>query len=423
MIRRKTCPFSDLMIRVRLKFSEFAMGLMGISLVIGSAGAAEAVVPEEPQKTALSFTPVVVADPGQGLPVALGETPPAPDESQPQASRPARGEWVIAPIPFVNPLVGYGLAGGVGYIYHPKDSDPKLAPWVSGLGGFFSENNSWALGLGQKMNLDHDTWRLSGLAGYGVVNYDFYGIGIAAAQNKLASLKQTVTGLTLEGLYRVHDHLYAGLGFALSGVNTQVTSTSLPPWINDIISNHQLAATLSIPSLRMQWDTRDNTFYPTQGWLVDGEASFSDQSLGSTFTYQAVKVVIRHYWRLSDTQTLAVYGFGRRAYGDVPFYALSMIGANGNLRGYTTGRYQDYLAVTGQVEYRWQAWHRLGLVAFAGVGAVAPDLSGLAHSEALPSVGGGLRYLIAEQNKLNFRLDVAWGRDDALVYVSVGEAF
>ncbi len=178
-----------------------------------------------------------------------------------------------------------------------------------------------------------------------------------------------------------------------------------------------------MPSLRLQWDTRDSTFFPTRGWLIDGEAVFSDETFGSDFNYQALSFTARHYWTLSDTQTMAVYGWGRFAFGDVPFFALSMIGAKGNLRGYPVGRYQDLMAMTGQIEYRWQAWRRVGVVAFGGVGAVAPDLEGFRHTKALPSVGGGLRYLLSEKNHLNFRLDVSWGRDERLVYLGVGEAF
>jgi hypothetical protein len=389
------------------------------ALAVGSLGRGATEAGAERPTAKLGVTAVAMPEPGAGLPVALDETP-GPAGGQAVAGT---GEWVMAPIPFINPLVGYGLAGGVGYIYHPKDADPKLAPWVTGVGGFYSENKSWALALGHKMNLDHDTWRVSALAGYGLVYYDFYGVGATASQNRLVALKQSVMGGTAEGLYRVRDHLYAGLGYTLTRVTTHITSTGLPPWINDIITRGQLGATLSTPALRMQWDTRDDSFYPTHGWLVDGEAAFSTKMLGSSFDYQAVSLTARHYWSLSDTQVVAAYVYGRRAYGDVPFFAMSMIGAKGNLRGYTAGRYQDYLAMSGQVEYRWQAMKRLGLVAFGGVGAVGEDLSGLAHADALPSVGGGVRYLLAEQNHLNFRVDVAWGRDDTLIYVSVGEAF
>jgi len=363
--------------------------------------------------------PVVMPASGGGLPFELDDTAPA------DGAPPATGnEWVVAPVPFVSPLLGLGLAGGVAYIYHPPDTDKILPPWTTGVGLFYSENHSWGVAIGHKMNLHQDAARFSGLAGYGQVNYDFYGIGdTAAGDARLVSLSQTVVGGSAEGLFRIVDHFYAGLDYSLSRIVTRYSGSSLPPWINDIVSRGQLDANLSIPALRVQWDSRDSSFLPTRGWLVDGEAAFSDQRFGSDFTYQALSVSAKHYWSLSDRQTIAAFGYGRFAFGDIPFFALSMIGAKGNLRGYPVGRYQDRMALTGQLEYRWQAWHRFGLVAFGGAGAVAPDLSGFGHATTLPSFGGGVRYLLTESNKLNFRLDVAWGRDERLIYVGVGEAF
>lgn len=368
----------------------------------------------------LEMPPVLAPNPGPGMPFELDDTSPTPE--QPVATK---NEWVMAPIPFVSPVVGFGLALGAGYIYHPPGHDEKLPPWVTGIGGFYSDNQSWAVAVGHKMNLANDTWRLFGLAGYGELNYDFYGIGdSAAANNRLVSLNQTVAGVTFEGLYRIREHLYAGLNYSASKVTTKYAGGSnLPTWVDDILTSQKLAAVLSMPSLRMQWDSRDSTFFPRRGSLVDGEVVFSDEAFGSDFNYQAIAITARHYWRLSDTQTMAVYGWGRFAYGDVPFFALSMIGAKGNLRGYPAGRYQDMMAMTGQIEYRWQMWRRLGVVAFGGLGAVAPDLSGFTDTTTLPSVGVGVRYLLTEKNRLNFRLDVAWGRDEQLLYVGVGEAF
>ena len=81
------------------------------------------------------------------------------------------------------------------------------------------------------------------------------------------------------------------------------------------------------------------------------------------------------------------------------------------------------MLLAGQAEYRFQVTRRLGLVAFGGVGAVAPDLGAFARADALPSGGFGLRYLVAPKNKVNFRVDVAWGKDSPAVYLGVGEAF
>jgi len=363
--------------------------------------------------------PLLVSDPGLGLPFAVDDTAvPAGDPAS------SENEWVAAPVPFINSLLGFGVSAGAAYIYHPPGQDKKLPPWTTGVGVFYSESKSWGVALGHKMNLRSDTWRVTGLMGYGSVNYDFYGIGAAAGNNpQSVSLHQTILGLTAEGLVRIKDHFYTGLNYSLSQVKTRATDSSLPPWFTGIVSGRELSAVLSLPALRVQWDSRDNTFLPARGWLVDGEAAFSDQSFGSDYTFQALSVAAKHYWRLSDRLTVAAFGYGRFAYGDLPFFELSRIGAKGNLRGYSVGRYQDRMVLTGQVEYRWQVWRRLGVVAFGGLGAVAPDLSGLFHTTTLPSVGGGVRYLLTEKNKINFRLDVAWGRDERLFYLGVGEAF
>jgi Omp85 superfamily domain len=395
--------------------------LLGLALVLalgsGSRGLAETA-----KKTGggmARIAPAVAPSSSQGPGFDLA--PPLPAGGEPAVSE---NEWVAAPVPFINPLLGLGLAGGVAYIYHPPDADKALPPWMTGVGMFYSENKSWGVVLGHRMNLRQDTWRILGLLGYGEINYDFYGIGDEAGKNDQAvSLAQTAKGGTVEGLIRMREHFYGGLNYTGSQVTTRITDTGLPPWINDIITGGQLKSTLSTPALRLQWDSRDDTFLPAAGWLIDGELAVSDEAFGSDFNYQALTLTVKHYWRLSERQTMAAYGYGRFAFGDIPFFSLSMIGAKGNLRGYAVGRYQDNMAMTGQVEYRWQAWRKFGMVAFAGVGAVAPDLNGFTSATALPSFGGGLRYQLTDQNKVNFRLDVAWGRDDVLYYLSVGEAF
>ncbi len=59
--------------------------------------------------------------------------------------------------------------------------------------------------------------------------------------------------------------------------------------------------------------------------------------------------------------------------------------------------------------------------AFGGVGSVAPEMG--QFDKLLPSVGTGLRYVIAKENNISFRFDIARGRDETTVYISIGEAF
>lgn len=364
--------------------------------------------------------PVEVGGPGGGLPFEVSNA----SGATAAGDNAGRGEFVAAPVPFVSPTLGVGLAGGLGYIYRPFSDSTNSPPWITGAGGFYSENGSWAAGLGHKMNLAEDRWRLLGFAGYGSAHYDFFGIGEAAGDNQeYVALSQSVAGGLLEGLYRLTGHFYAGLSYSGSQVTTRFDGSSAPASINDILQGRQLDARLSAPSLRMQWDTRDNQFNPACGWFVDGEVACFDEAWGSDFTFQSAKVTTKYYWSPAERHVFAFSAYGRFTFGEVPFFALSMFGANNNLRGYTVGRYQDRMLLAGQAEYRFQLTQRWGLVAFGGVGAVAPEMDEFRHADPLPSGGFGVRYLIAPGNKVNFRVDVAWGKESHAIYLGVGEAF
>ena len=86
----------------------------------------------------IGVPPVDVGGPGGGLPFEVGST--AGSAGSEDAAK--RGEFVAAPVPFVSPTLGVGLAGGVGYIYRPSDATTNSPPWITGAGGFYSENGS-----------------------------------------------------------------------------------------------------------------------------------------------------------------------------------------------------------------------------------------------------------------------------------------
>jgi outer membrane translocation and assembly module TamA len=76
-----------------------------------------------------------------------------------------------------------------------------------------------------------------------------------------------------------------------------------------------------------------------------------------------------------------------------------------------------------QVEYRWNFWKRWRMVAFAGVGEVAPKLDELNTKDLLPSAGAGLRFMVSEKNRVNISMDYARGKEGDTVYFYIGESF
>lgn len=76
-----------------------------------------------------------------------------------------------------------------------------------------------------------------------------------------------------------------------------------------------------------------------------------------------------------------------------------------------------------QLEYRRVLPWRLGVVGFAGVGAVMPGGAVLRLNQFLPGGGTGIRFMLSKQYHVNLRTDFAWGKDNFTWGVGVGEAF
>jgi len=90
------------------------------------------------------------------------------------------------------------------------------------------------------------------------------------------------------------------------------------------------------------------------------------------------------------------------------------------MRGYPAGRYRENAMFATQAEFSVSLPKRFGAAAFAGV---APSLSEFSGDQLLPSVGLGVRWMVAPKNKINLRVDYAWGDGDQALYISIGEAF
>ena len=63
------------------------------------------------------------------------------------------------------------------------------------------------------------------------------------------------------------------------------------------------------------------------------------------------------------------------------------------------------------------------MVAFAGIGQVAPSISDMNSDDLLPSYGMGIRFRISEEQRINLSIDYARGRDSDAWYFRIGEAF
>ena len=171
-------------------------------------------------------------------------------------------------------------------------------------------------------------------------------------------------------------------------------------------------------------DSRDNTIYPTKGYLITVRSLFN--YIGD-FDFTSHQADFRKYIQLGNEENILAFqvraNFSTGA--DIPFYKLPQLGGDERLRGISNASlYRDRQMIYSQVEYRRPLFWRFGLTLFAGIGDVAFNMADFETSE-LKYVGGiGGRLAAIPEKKLNIRGDIGVARGGQFaIYIGLSEAF
>jgi hypothetical protein len=161
-----------------------------------------------------------------GVPGVLGDVDDDLEEVGEDDEDSAQRSWepVVAPIPSRNPVFGWMLSVPAMLMYKPSFVEPEDRVWISGLFGFYAENESWGAGLLQRMSFGGDRWRVMGSLFHSEMNYRYFGIGGDGGASIV--LDQDMDLLLAEGLRRIAPNLYLGLRGVYA--ETQVGRGRLP---------------------------------------------------------------------------------------------------------------------------------------------------------------------------------------------------
>jgi len=340
------------------------------------------------------------------------------DRKAPKSDSDEHGNWVIAPLPFRNELLGIGIVVGAGYLYGAGENESNARHSVAGAAGMYAEGGSWAALAAHRGYWSEQRFRSTVALATGDLLYDIE-LEAGGEENKL-SLKQEFSGAMLQGAVRLGANGWLGAGF-MRGTTDVGVRNSTPPFLEQLIPPAQIA--ISNVLINGEFDSRDNDLYPRTGHYAQVDGLVAREDLGADSNYQSIELEWNGYWRFGEDQVLAGRVAGKIVDGNPPFFALAWFGSGVDLRGYTPGRYIGESMVAVQAEWRWQATPRWGFVAFGGTGKVSGALGDIDTDPWLPAGGIGVRFRLTKALPLNMRADFAWGRDDSTFSLAVGEAF
>lgn len=337
---------------------------------------------------------------------------------QPEEEK-SEGIWgnnfFAVPIPVSNPTFGTGLAVGAAYFYPQTEAQKAVQPAsVTGVAGFYSNNDSLAFGLAHQSYWGGDKWRLGGAAGYIDLKLDLL--------SPVNGFREADIDWFLEGSLfvaklsrRIRGDWYADLLLRWMDID-QKFSYEL---ISDDLELGTDTQAIGV-GVQIQYDSRDNPFNPYLGGLFRAGATVNEAETGRfTDNYVSYTAEYRQFHTPRDNLTLGWQLRACHRSDDVPLWDACVI----NLRGFNITNYIGRTTASAQAEMRWRLRGRWGLAAFAGAGGYDRSYTRGDKSDLVPSLGFGVRWMVLESQRINVRVDLAWSDDDNAVYLAVGEAF
>jgi outer membrane protein assembly factor BamA len=329
----------------------------------------------------------------------------------------------IIPFPFffTTPETGAAVGATLIYYFRPSKSGEGDRPSTISPVFVYTSKKQIITFLESDIYLGGGRYRTTSEFGYSRFPNTFWGVGNNAPESAEEDYTPRTFTAGAEFRWQFAPGWYAGgnVGFAdrklLETTEGGLLDTGAVPGTVD--------GQLVTVGLLISLDTRDDITYPRSGSLHQLSVSVYDEALGSDYGFVTYSVDLRRYVSVFGSHVLALWGLGWFSTGSPPFDLVPQLGGDELLRGYFEGRYRDRDLLALQAEYRAPVWWRFGVVGFAGVGQVSPDLSGFGLDAFHASGGAGVRFLLSPGEGLNLRADLGFGENGSGFYLSMGEAF
>lgn len=328
-----------------------------------------------------------------------------------------KANFIPVPIPVSNPTVGSGLQGVLLYLHPQRAGDTESPNATSGLVGMYTNTQSWLAGIFHDNYWANDKYRFTGFIGYGGFNLKYYGIGETPIL-KNNPIDYEIKGLAFMPQFQVRipktEHWFGGAQYLF--IDADITFKI--PWFPDLPDIRGNVRTAGL-GLLTTYDSRDDNYYPSMGQYFQARLTNYSETWGGDYRYIKFKSSFTHYQPIKEKTLLAFRAILQTSEGDIPFFDLPYL----DMRGFSRGRYQDQHTFSLHAEARRKFHPRWGLIAFLESGWFGDSLDNMKDNPTVISYGGGIRWQVIKDKKLNLGADIAFSEDGAAFYIQVGEKF
>ena len=342
-----------------------------------------------------------------------------------------RKDTIVTPSPNKNVLAfpfavrsletNWGFGGIAARFFKAQKKDTTIRTSDVNLLGLYTLRSQLILVLSSTVFFPKEDHIARFQASYSYYPDDFWGLGNHTSFEAKEGFSQKQYFINPQFLKRVHGNMYLGITYEFQHTGPVTYPIGGLFDKENILGRHGGNSSGIGPIL--SWDTRNNAYSPDRGGFAEIQFEYFDKFLGSDFNFRLLSIDLRKFIHLSDKEVLALQGLAGLNFGETPFRKLEELGGADMMRGYYGGRFTDKCLQAYQVEYRRFLFWRFGMVAFASTGEVAPTVNKFELDGFHYAYGGGIRFALSKEEKLNLRIDYGIAKHSDAFTVQLRESF
>jgi outer membrane protein assembly factor BamA len=315
----------------------------------------------------------------------------------------------------------WGFGGIAARFFKPGKRDTTVRTSDANIVALYTLRQQLVLVFSSTIYFPHEDHIVRFQASYSYYPSDFWGLGDHTLYSAKEGYSQKQEFINPQFLRRVQGTMYVGVTYEYQHTGP-ISYTPEGVFDQENIVGRYGGNTSGVGPI-LSWDTRNNAYSPDRGGFAEIQYVYFNRFLGSDFNFTVLNIDLRKFFRLSERSVLAVQGLSGLTFGNTPFRFLEQLGGTDMMRGYYGGRYTDRCLMAYQAEYRRFLFWRIGIVGFAATGEVASKPAGFTLSGLHYTGGGGLRFALSKEEKLNLRVDYGVAIHSNAFTVQLREAF
>lgn len=331
-----------------------------------------------------------------------------------------KNRLIVLPAIIRSPVTKWGAGVGSSFLFKTKQSDTTIRTSNVEALFLYTQNKQFLGVLGLNMYGPNETYILHWRNSFSYFPDKFWGLGNNTNKEAIEPYTFEQFLINPQILRRLYKEVYIGINYEFQNVFKFGYNEGGLFDKENIMGRH--GGIISGLGMALAWDTRNHAFSSTKGVYFQLNIIPYRYWIGSEFNFNVISIDLRKYISIYKGHILAFQAVGLFNNGDVPIRNLAALGGSDIMRGYYAGRYRDKDLIAAQAEYRSPMLGRFGLVFFSGLGEVSNNIRHF-KGNLKYSLGGGLRFSLRKNERLNLRIDYGVGNKSSGLYFTVAEAF